>query len=91
MAQRDAAWVRTATPDEVFAAHEAGDLADLIEARNSPVAEPAEPEAREGQKSMTWVKAARPEQVEAARDAGELDDLLGVVRNEAGNTEEDLR
>jgi hypothetical protein len=84
MAQRDAAWVRTATPDEIFDAHKAGDLADLIASRNDATTA-AEPPAREGQKTSSWVKAARPEQIEAARDAGELDDLLGVVRNEAGN------
>jgi hypothetical protein len=91
MAQRDAAWVRSATPDEVFTAHEAGELVDLIDTRNSPAVEPVEQAIRDGQKNMAWVKAARPDQVEAARDAGQLDDLLGVERNQAGNTVEDLR
>lgn len=43
------------------------------------------------QRADSWLKAATPDQITTAVAAGELDDILGVVRNEAGNTAEDLR
>ncbi|TXN29311.1 hypothetical protein [Lacisediminihabitans profunda] len=85
--QRDAAWVKGASPEEVSTAYEAGDLREWLAQPNVLEAIPA---AREGQRGESWVRAATPEQVEAARHAGELDDLMGIVRNEAGNTAEDL-
>lgn len=86
--QRDAAWVKAASPEGVVAAHRAGELHDWLAGPNVPAAMPA---AREGQRDESWVRLATAAQVDSARKAGELDDVLGIVRNEAGNTAEDLR
>lgn len=86
--QRDAAWVKSASPEGLMAAHEAGELRDWIAGPNVP---PTIPAPREGQRDEAWVHAATAAQVDSARNAGELDDVLGIVRNEAGNTAHDLR
>jgi hypothetical protein len=82
-AQRDGAWVKTATAEEVAAAVEQGELNDYMDSVDRPTA--TAPAVRDGQRSESWLKAATSDQIDAARDAGELDDMLGIVRNEAGN------
>lgn len=43
------------------------------------------------QRDDKWLKQATAAQITTAQEAGELDNLLGIVRNEAGNTVNQLR
>jgi hypothetical protein len=86
--QRTDEWVKAASPEGVMAAHRAGELRDWLSGPNVPAAMPT---AREGQRDESWVRLATAAQVDSARVAGELDDMLGIVRNEVGNTADDLR
>jgi hypothetical protein len=84
LVQRDAAWDRAATPDDVLAAHKVGELRELIAARNSPDSMPMFPTPQVRQESRSCVDPARADLLEADRHPGELDSS-GVVRIEKEN------
>jgi hypothetical protein len=74
--QRSEAWVKSASPAQVHAAHVAGELADYMSSNIAPAA--SKPSAAE-QLLLDWVRAASPEDVVLAHAAGKLDSLLGRV------------
>lgn len=72
--QRGEAWVQSATSEQVYAAHSAGELADYVSAGpEASVLSDAD------QAVLAWTKAASPEDVVLAQAAGKLDSLLGRV------------
>lgn len=72
--QHDEAWLRTATPDQINAAYQAGELTAIVAV---PAPERPEATAPEGQLDADTVKAMRPQEITEALDAGTLDHLLG--------------
>lgn len=67
--QRDAAWLNSATPEQVAAAHAAGELAALLGGTVPDI--PAE-----GQLTDEHLRQMTPEQITAAHAAGRLTDVL---------------
>jgi hypothetical protein len=79
--QRTQAWIDSATPEQITAAHKAGELANVLAGVPDDPADVAR-EARERaalQKSEAWVKTATPEQIYAAKEAGHLTRVLSGV------------
>ncbi len=68
--QRDDAWLKTATPEEIADAMGRGELAELL-GRAAPSAEV------DGQAAEVDLEAMTPEQVADAYHAGKFDALLG--------------
>jgi hypothetical protein len=87
--QKTEEWLEKATPAEISEAMEAGELQGLLTTPTT-VKVPEAPQPREGQRDDKWLTQASTAQITEARAAGQLDDLLGVKRNEAGNTVDDL-
>lgn len=89
--QRDASWVKSATPELISEALEAGELADYLAAstRDEPTEPDIEPVNPPGrliqQRGSSWVRAATPQQISDAYDAGELAEYNGGTVNELGN------
>lgn len=67
--QRDEAWLRTATPDQVTQARDAGELNELL-GRRVPV-------VPDGQADDEQLSQMTPEEIARAYDSGQLDELLG--------------
>lgn len=75
--QRDEAWLKTATPEQIAAAEEAGEL-DALQGR--VVRTFPEVGSIPGlQREREWIDAATPDRLAAAYEAGELDAYLGRV------------
>ncbi len=74
--QRDEVWLLTATPEQVHAAHHAGELNQIL-GKPVPVDDDlaAAGEAPK-QRDQAWVDQATPQQLAAAYDRGELHDYI---------------
>ena len=72
--QRDEAWVKSATPEEIHAAFIASELVDYSSVETAPA--PLKLSDAD-QALLDWTKAACPEDVVLAQAAGKLDSLLG--------------
>jgi hypothetical protein len=90
-AQRDAAWVKSAAPEELATAFDAGELTDLLSStpttqQASADFEPVNPPTRLiPQRGSAWVRSATPDQIAAADAAGELVEYQGGSVNDLGN------
>lgn len=73
--QRDHAWLTSATPQQITAAFDAGELNELL---GRPV-----PAAVDGQATEEQLAAMTPEQKAAALQAGQLDAILGRAQKDA--------
>lgn len=75
--QRDDAWLKAATPEEIAAAYDAGELEEL---QTGVVRSHPEIGSVPGlQHDQAWVDAMPADRVAAAFEAGELDALLGRI------------
>lgn len=82
--QRTHAWVDTATPEQISAAHRAGELANVLAGVPDDPADVAREASERAalQKSEAWLKTATPEQIDAANHAGLLTRVLSGVTDE---------
>lgn len=69
--QRDEAWTKTASPEEIARAHAAGELAQLMGARVPRSF------SRDTQLTEDDLSSMTPSEVDGALKAGALDELLG--------------
>ena len=81
--QRNDAWVKAATPDQIVAAQERGELQSLLQGA-SDIPDSFD-DSRIVQRDAQWFETASIEERARALDAGELVELLGGTVNELGN------
>lgn len=80
--QRDEAWLASATPEQIAAADDAGEL-DALQGR-AVRTDPAIGTIPGIQRDQGWVDQATPEHIASALDAGELEAYLGRAPWPAG-------
>ena len=85
VAQRDEAWLTAATPEQIAAAYDAGEL-EALQGR-AVRTDPAVGTIPGIQRDQAWVDQATPEHIASALDAGELEAYLGRAPWPANQTD----